>query len=92
LATRLGITSGSTTKLVDRLEARNLATRRRDRTDRRSMTLRPTKTAIRLADKEGQLLEALLAPLDATLDRHEQATIASYLGAAITQASNHAPS
>lgn len=45
LGQRIGMTSGSVTVLVDRLEAAGLLERSREHTDRRRVTLRPTAAA-----------------------------------------------
>jgi DNA-binding MarR family transcriptional regulator len=45
LGQRIGMTSGSVTVLVDRLEAAGLLERSREHTDRRRVTLRPTPAA-----------------------------------------------
>ena len=45
LGQRIGMTSGSVTVLVDRLEAAGLLARSREHSDRRRVTLRPTPTA-----------------------------------------------
>jgi len=45
LGQRIGMTSGSVTVLVDRLEAAGLLARSREHSDRRRVTLRPTPAA-----------------------------------------------
>ncbi|QKS11948.1 winged helix-turn-helix transcriptional regulator [Curtobacterium sp. Csp1] len=47
LARRIGMTSGATSVLVDRLESAGHVTRHRESTDRRRVTLRTTETAQR---------------------------------------------
>lgn len=62
LGARLAITSGSVTKLVDRLEARRLAQRiRKPHADRRSVTVVATPEGVNLISRD---LEALIGELD----------------------------
>lgn len=73
LVVRTGLTSGAVNALVNRLEARGLATRSREHTDRRVVTLRPTDTALTRArpflQESSARLETALADYDtATLD------------------------
>ena len=84
LSDRLGISTGSTSELLDRLERAGHLERRRDLTDRRRVSLQPTETSI------GEVI-ATLAPLFAALDDlagHysdvEQQAIAGYLRQAAT--------
>jgi DNA-binding MarR family transcriptional regulator len=82
LADLLGISSGSATELVDRLEQAGQLRRRRDLADRRRVALKPTEHAMALLLAG---LDPLLAPLDglvATFSNEEQATIVRYLTAA----------
>jgi DNA-binding MarR family transcriptional regulator len=79
LSSRLGISTGSGTELVDRLERAGHVQRHRHPRDRRRLTLQPTDSAV------GQVLEQL-APLFADLDllaaelsEHEQALVTRYL-------------
>lgn len=79
LSDRLGISTGSTSELLDRLELAGHLERRRDMTDRRRVSLHPTETSI------GEVI-ATLAPLFASLDDlagdysdAEQQAIAGYL-------------
>lgn len=79
LSSRLGISTGSGTELVDRLERAGHVQRHRHPQDRRRLTLQPTESAV------GQVLEQLaplLADLDllvAELSEQEQALVARYL-------------
>jgi DNA-binding MarR family transcriptional regulator len=62
LGARLAITSGSVTKLVDRLEARRLARRiRKPHADRRSVTVVATRSGVDLVVRD---LKALIRQLD----------------------------
>jgi len=79
LSSRLGISTGSGTELVDRLERAGHVQRHRHPQDRRRLTLQPTDSAV------GQVLDQL-APLFADLDllaaelsEHEQALVTRYL-------------
>jgi DNA-binding MarR family transcriptional regulator len=74
LATRLSITSGSITKLVDRLEARRLVRRiRHPHADRRSITVIATPQGVSLIQHDLEQLLEDLPPTDApiTLEQHE---------------------
>lgn len=79
LSSRLGISTGSGTELVDRLERAGHVQRHRHPQDRRRLTLQPTASAV------GQVLDQLaplLADLDllaAELSDQEQALVARYL-------------
>ena len=57
LATKLGLTRGAITKIVDRLEAKTLATRTPSATDRRSQSLALTKAGEALAPKLAALAD-----------------------------------
>ncbi len=81
LSERVGLTSGATNALVNRLERDGMVARSRESSDRRVVTLRPTPAARRRAEEfttqAGLALQALLAEHDdsvldavrATLDR-----------------------
>jgi DNA-binding MarR family transcriptional regulator len=74
LASRLAITSGSITKLIDRLEARRLARRiRHPHTDRRSITVIATEQGVNLIQRDLDLLVEQLARTDTPInhDQHE---------------------
>jgi DNA-binding MarR family transcriptional regulator len=82
LSHRLGISSGSTTELVDRLEHAGHLQRQRDSQDRRRVSLHPTPRAVTQILSE---LHSLLTALDALAEEFtadEQAVIARYLHAA----------
>jgi len=83
LGTRLGITTGSTTKLIDRLERRRLATRKRDRADRRSLTVVATETARKIIARETVLIQEQLTASTATIPSRDQESAARYLEAAV---------
>ena len=79
LSARLGISTGSTSELVDRLERAGHVERHRRGDDRRSVTLAPTPAAIERVLGE-------LSPLLSTLDHialefgpHERDVITDYL-------------
>ena len=76
IATALGLSSGSVTTLLDRLERGGYVQRRRDADDRRRVCVEPTAHAQRLAAElygpigaEGRALLAELAPRDLALLR-----------------------
>ncbi|MDO9378538.1 MAG: MarR family transcriptional regulator [Nocardioidaceae bacterium] len=68
LSRRIGLTSGATNALVNRLEARGLVTRSREHDDRRIVTLHPTADAHRLAQdfygEQGDALQRALGDYD----------------------------
>jgi DNA-binding MarR family transcriptional regulator len=77
LERRLAITSGSVTKLIDRLEARHLARRTRDPNgDRRSLTVIATKRGIDLTHHELQHLLQRLPDTEAPLTDDARAALA----------------
>lgn len=79
LATRLGISSGSGTELVDRLEGAGHLQRRRDPHDRRRVELHASGPAVQSVLRE---LAPLFAGLDQLADEFsttEQETIIRYL-------------
>jgi DNA-binding MarR family transcriptional regulator len=82
LGARLAITSGSVTKLVDRLEARRLARRiRKPHADRRSVTVVATREGVNLISRD---LEAMIGELDRAappLDRDQQEVVGRLLTA-----------
>jgi DNA-binding MarR family transcriptional regulator len=85
LAERLGVTSGSTTKLVDRLADRHLANRTRDRSDRRSLSIKPTPKAATIAEHHARSLVTALAPITASLGKAEEVAIVNYLTQAVAR-------
>jgi DNA-binding MarR family transcriptional regulator len=80
LGARLAITSGSVTKLVDRLEARRLVKRiRKPHADRRSVTVVATPEGVDLIARD---LEALIAELEgaaAPLDPDQREVVGKLL-------------
>lgn len=79
LSARLGISSGSTSELVDRLERAGHVERHRNAEDRRRVKLRPTQAAVARVLGE---LSALLSALDDIADgysRNERDLITGYL-------------
>lgn len=80
LARHVGLTSGATNALINRLERRELVTRSRESDDRRIVTLRPTPRAAtsvgEFAEQSGGGLEEVLRRLDPTSAR----IIAEFLG------------
>ena len=86
LGQRIGMTSGSVTVLVDRLEAAGLLVRSREHSDRRRVTLRPTPVA---RERAGAFLEESSAEIAAALQQvpaaeleHHAAFIRRMVGAA----------
>ena len=82
LSVRLGISTGSATELVDRLEQAGHLKRHRDARDRRRVDLQPTESAVR--DILGEL-GPLFTALDALADDFtpgQQEAITRYLRAA----------
>lgn len=90
LSTRLAISTGSGTELVDRLETAGHLERRRHPTDRRRVILQPTPRAVeRILGELAPLFSALDDLADAfTLD--EQAIVARYLRAAAQRLAGYA--
>lgn len=82
LSARLGISSGSATELVDRLERSGHVERRRHPDDRRRLTLHPTDRAISGVLGELAPLFSALDALAGELDPDGQAVVAGYLRAA----------
>jgi DNA-binding MarR family transcriptional regulator len=85
----LGISSGATTAVVDRLERAGHVRRVRDDRDRRKLTLHRAESAM-------VLLSAFSGPLDAAMDNivvgysdGELAVVRRFLGDAIGQACEH---
>lgn len=79
LGHRLGITTGSATELVDRLERAQHITRERALSDRRRVSLTAREQSIRRALDELSPLFESLDELAAEFDENEQATIGRYL-------------
>lgn len=82
LSARLGISTGSATELVDRLERAGHVNRRRDDRDRRRVGLEPTDAAANEILGELGPLFAALDTLAAEFSPPEQEIIAGYLRAA----------
>jgi DNA-binding MarR family transcriptional regulator len=80
LASRLAITSGSITKLVDRLEARRLVRRiRHPHADRRSITVIATPQGVNLIKRDLELLVEQLPQPHALVDQDQQKAFAQLL-------------
>ena len=82
LSARLGISSGSGTELVDRLERAGHLERRRDDHDRRRVALHVSPSAVESALGELAPLFAALDALEDDFTPEEQAAVARYLRAA----------
>jgi len=76
---RLGISSGSGTELVDRLERAGHVERHRHPADRRRLTLQPTEHAVTTVLHELTPLFAALDEVAEELTANEQALITRYL-------------
>ncbi|MEM6585307.1 MAG: MarR family transcriptional regulator [Pseudomonadota bacterium] len=63
LQKRLGLTSGSVTALLDRLERRGLIERHRDPADRRGLRIVPTQAAGRMVEAASDPLESVTSKL-----------------------------
>jgi DNA-binding MarR family transcriptional regulator len=82
LGARLAITSGSVTKLVDRLEARRLAQRiRKPHADRRSVTVVATRQGVNLISRDLRSLVEQLEGAAAPLDQHQREAVGRLLAA-----------
>lgn len=85
LGAELGLTSGSVTALVDRLETHGLVARRRDDSDRRRVLVTLTDAARQLgAEQLRPLARRLTAALDAA-DPGELATVERFLRVLLDQ-------
>lgn len=82
LSARLGISTGSGTELVDRLERAGHVERHRHPQDRRRLTLQPTDSAVGAVLGELAPLFGALDALAAELDPAEQAVVVRYLRSA----------
>lgn len=85
LSARLGISTGSGTQLVDRLERAGHLQRHRDARDRRRVSLQATETAIQSVLGELAPLFDALDSLTNELTPEEQSVVARYLRAAAVQ-------
>jgi DNA-binding MarR family transcriptional regulator len=81
LSARLGISTGSGTELVDRLERAGHLERRRDPTDRRRVALHASPSAVASVLQELAPLFASLDALEDELTAQEQAVVVRYLRA-----------
>ena len=79
LGTLVGLTSGSATTLVDRLERAGSLVRRRDAGDRRRVTLEPTPHALNSTRQVLRPLEGALEKVLAGYSTEEQQVIARFL-------------
>jgi len=82
LGERLGLTSGGTTLLVDRLERRGLVSRTPHPGDRRAVLLRPVATAATSAAAALSRYEAAVAAAARSLSASEREAVAGFLRAA----------
>jgi DNA-binding MarR family transcriptional regulator len=86
LGQRIGMTSGSVTVLLNRLEAAGLLARSREHTDRRRVTLRPTPAARERAraftERSTAEIAAALQEVPAAELEHHAAFIRRMVGAA----------
>ncbi|WP_396599191.1 MarR family winged helix-turn-helix transcriptional regulator [Frigoribacterium sp. R86507] len=72
LSMRVGLTSGATNALINRLEALGLVSRSRESDDRRVVTLRTTETA---RERAAVFLDPSTAALEAALDEYDDVTL-----------------
>jgi DNA-binding MarR family transcriptional regulator len=79
LGTLVGMTSGSATGLVDRLERAGHVRRHRDPHDRRRLILEPTERALAAAAEELRPLEDALREVVSRFSADERATIERFL-------------
>jgi len=85
LSSRLGISPGATTEVVDRLEAAGHLRRERDRADRRRVQLRPSPQAIAEVMRNIEPITSGLDRLAGQFTPTERDAIRRYLdGAAVT--------
>lgn len=82
LSTRLGISAGSASELVDRLERAGHVDRRRDATDRRRVGLHPTEHAVGQVQGELSPVITALDELEGDFTAAERTAIVRYLRAA----------
>lgn len=83
LGSLIGLTSGSATTLVDRLERAGHVQRRRAAQDRRRLTLEPTPTAVASAEQQLQPLENVLSRALETYSTEERQVIERFLTEAV---------
>jgi DNA-binding MarR family transcriptional regulator len=72
LSTRVGLTSGATNALINRLEAQGLVSRSRESDDRRVVTLRTTEVA---RQRAAVFLDPSAAALEGALDQYDDVTL-----------------
>lgn len=90
LATAAGLTTGGVTTVIDRLERAGYATRERDATDRRRVTVRPTPHAEQVV---GEIYGPIVAEGNAHLERYDDTTLGhmiEFLSFATDQQERHA--
>ena len=80
LGTLVGLTSGSATTLVDRLERAGHLVRHRDAVDRRRVTLKATADALTNARQQMRPLEGLLEEILTAYSAEDREVIARFLG------------
>ncbi|MGC5011975.1 MarR family winged helix-turn-helix transcriptional regulator [Streptosporangium sp. DT93] len=83
LGTLVGLTSGSATTLVDRLERAGHLARRRDPHDRRRVTLEPTSEALLTTRRQLRPLADSLNDVLATYSAEERRVVARFLDDAV---------
>jgi DNA-binding MarR family transcriptional regulator len=90
LARSLELSTGATTRLVDRLEQVGHVTRHADAVDRRRRHVAISPTAMATAGSFFGQLAAVLDTVVADYDEHEQATIRRFLTEVIAVVGDHA--
>lgn len=85
LGTRLGLTSGAATKLVDRLDKKGYATRQPDPNDRRRAIVTPTREALDTARELEGALHQIAAKSLGKLSAPQRATLVDSLKAIADQ-------
>jgi DNA-binding MarR family transcriptional regulator len=80
LASALGTDNAGMTRLIDRLEAKGLVTRRSHPSDRRSLTIGLTEAGAGLAPSLGPVLSSVSRDMLAGLTAEERTQLASLLG------------
>lgn len=83
LGTLVGLTSGSATTLVDRLERAGHLARHRDQGDRRRLALEPTSEALHSTRQQLRPLEDALSEILTAYSAEDRRTIARFLDDAI---------
>ncbi len=89
LGHRLGISSGATTALVDRLERAGYVRRVRDDRDRRRLTLHRADSATALLRTFSEPLDTAMAAIVVGYSGGELAVVQRFLGDAIGQVTEH---